>query len=504
MAPWFVDRCASRGIPSVSLRSLLPEAQFLGCRDLVVSGCSADSRRLEPGQLFVAVRDSHRDGHDFVAQAQERGAVGVLAEQPCPEAGALQVVVPDTRSAHARLCQALAGSPSQTIPVLGIAGGHGKTTTGLFLSAIARAARLRHGMIGSVDWAEGDDRLRCGSITPGPLALAERLAASVEQGDKASILAVTTESLERRAVDGISFAAAVVTRLGAETQVDEQRRRRAQTARLMRRIIPGGVAILDADDPDVALLGAVNLDASPLTYALDRPADVRGRVERLDLAGSRVRIQGFGTEIRVELSLVGLANVRYALAAAAAAWTLRLPTDAVIDGLEELTAVPGRLERVAGDWPFTVLVDRARNASSLARALRAAREVSAGGTVHCVVGAEGGSTLSDRLALARVAESAADRLILTTGNARVEDPEQLLDDLRAGLRAPARVPTLLDRRDAIAQALQNARPGDVVLLAGQGHHGWQYDDNRMKTCDDATAATAWQRHQGLPTRRLSA
>src|SRR5215831_14028793 len=127
MARWFVDRLPQQGIPSVSLRRLLPEARFVGCPDWEVSGCTADSRRLDPGQVFVAVRGTRHDGHAFVRHALERGAVGVVVEHPVPEAGRLQVVVPDSRAAHARLCQALAGDPSEQLVTVGVTGSSGKT-----------------------------------------------------------------------------------------------------------------------------------------------------------------------------------------------------------------------------------------------------------------------------------------------------------------------------------------------------------------------------------------
>src|SRR4051812_47959224 len=148
MVRWFVDRSPQRGIPSVSLRRLLPEARFVGCRDLEVSGCTADSRRLDPGQVFVAVRGPRHDGHTFIRRALERGAAAVVVERPCPEAGRPQVVVPDTRSALARLCQALAGDPSEALRVVGVTGTAGKTATSLFIRAIFEATGERFGLVG--------------------------------------------------------------------------------------------------------------------------------------------------------------------------------------------------------------------------------------------------------------------------------------------------------------------------------------------------------------------
>lgn len=182
MARWFVDRLPQQGIPSVSLRRLLPEAQFVGCHDWEVSGCTADSRRLDPGQLFVAVRGVRHDGHAFVEQALERGAAGVVVERPCPEAGRLQVIVPDSRAALAKLCQALAGDPSKHLSILGVTGTCGRTLTSLFIRSIFEATGVRFGLIGSLGWSDGVATRSVSDTFPGAEGLASMLAAMVERG----------------------------------------------------------------------------------------------------------------------------------------------------------------------------------------------------------------------------------------------------------------------------------------------------------------------------------
>src|SRR5262249_54184127 len=155
MARWFVDRQPQRGIPSVSLRRLLPEARFVGCPDWEVSGCTDDHRRLDPGQVFVAIRDARYDGQAFVGEALDRGAAGVVVESHCPEAGRLQVIVDDARTAHARICQALAGDPSRQMATIGVTGTFGKTIASLFVRSILEAAGRRCGLIGALEWSDG-------------------------------------------------------------------------------------------------------------------------------------------------------------------------------------------------------------------------------------------------------------------------------------------------------------------------------------------------------------
>ncbi len=157
MARWFVDRLPQRGLPSVSLRRLLPEAQFAGCGDWKIFGCTDDHRRLEPGQVFVAVREARPgyDGHLFVREALERGAAGVVLERPCPEAGRLQVIVPNATAAHARICHALVGDPSHQLVTMGVTGSFGKTITALMVRSIIDAAGDRCGLVGSLGFCDG-------------------------------------------------------------------------------------------------------------------------------------------------------------------------------------------------------------------------------------------------------------------------------------------------------------------------------------------------------------
>ena len=157
MARWFVDRLPQRGLPSVSLRRLLPEAEFTGCADWKIFGCADDHRRLEPGQLFVATRDARAgyDGHQLCAQALDRGAAGVIVERPCPEAGRLQVIVPNAIAAHARICHALAGDPSNQLVTVGVTGSFGKTMTALMVRSIIDAAGDRCGLVSSLGFCDG-------------------------------------------------------------------------------------------------------------------------------------------------------------------------------------------------------------------------------------------------------------------------------------------------------------------------------------------------------------
>jgi UDP-N-acetylmuramoyl-L-alanyl-D-glutamate--2,6-diaminopimelate ligase len=507
MARWFVDRRPQRGIPSVSLRRLLPEARFVGCPDWEVSGCTADSRRLDPGQVFVAVRGTRHDGHAFVAQALERGAAGVVVERLCPEAGRLQVLVPDTRAALARLCQALAGDPAEQLVTIGVTGTCGKTVTSLFLRSIFEATGARFGLVGALGWSDGVTTVPVGRDLPDAESLATMLAAMVERGCLGGVIEVSADALGRRRVDGLAFDAAVVTDIACvgslRSAVAAAQERRRLKARLFRKVIPGGAAVINADDPHAELLGAVNLDARRVSFALERPANVSAKIERLDRSGTRFLLRGFEREATVALQLIGAHHVAQALAAAAVAWARGLTLDAVVAGLESVSQVAGRLEPVHAGQDFDVRIDQAHTGAELQLVLTALRSLGAR-RIHCVLGAEGLQERVVRLGLAEAAEAGADRVILTSENPRTEDLNQILDDLLAGFCRPGRVRIEPDRQRAIAAALDDARAGDAVLIAGKGRQAIQILADRVLPFDDSVVAAEWLRARYAASSRASA
>jgi UDP-N-acetylmuramoyl-L-alanyl-D-glutamate--2,6-diaminopimelate ligase len=503
MARWFVDRSPRTGIPSVSLRSLLPDARFLGCPDLLVSGCSADSRRLEPGQVFVALRGRRRDGHDFVGRALERGAAAVVVEHPCPDAGPLQVIVPDARHAYGRLCQALAGEPAATLRVVGVTGATGRTATSLFLRSIFEADGDRFGVVGALGWSDGVNAHPSGATAPGAEGLAAMLAAMVERGCAGGAIELDADALERRHAEGIAFDGAIVTDVAGPLAepVERLRDRRRSQARLFRMVAPGGTAVVNADDPEADLLGAVNLEARRVSFALGRPADVTAHIDRLDGNGTRFRLRGFDREATVALALVGTRSVSHALAAAALAWSRGLDAGAVVAGLEAVARVPGRLEPVAEGQDFDVRIDRARTELELREALAAVREVCPG-RVHCVLGAGGDPGALP--GLARAAEAGANQTILTLDDLLYSEPDALLDTALAAVRRPGRVRVEPDRRRAVEAALSQARPGDAVLIAGQGIHSLPSRPSRPLPGGDRAIIAHWLHSRSQAPRRRSA
>ncbi|WP_165227087.1 Mur ligase family protein [Aquisphaera insulae] len=536
MARWFVDRQPQRGIPSVSLRRLLPEARFVGCPDWEVSGCTDDHRRLDPGQVFVAIRDARYDGQAYVGEALDRGAAGVVVERHCPEAGRLQVIVDDARTAHARICQALAGDPSRQMETIGVTGTYGKTIASLFIRSILEASGRRCGLIGALEWSDGlasrpmgagigqpgligpdmaasgaggtAARLRTPGKGPWPggaAGLASILAYMVDQNCSAGVVEASSGALEGRCFEGVEFQAAIATDVGVPLGIPTEvalRKRRAK-AKLFQKVAPGGLAVVNADDPHAEILGGVNLLARRLSYGTAEPAgvDVWGRIDRMDASGTRFILHGFGRPVPVDLRLIGPRHVSHALAAATLALGLDLDREAVVAGLEGVANVAGHLEAVHEGQGFDVRIDAADAAMPLGQALASLRAIAAG-HIHLVLSGEGNQEAADRRSLAEAAERGADRVILTLGNPRTEEPDAILDELLGGFRRPGKVRVLPDRRSAIEAALADARPGDAVLIAGKGRNAYQILADRIIPFDDFAVARAWLRGpHALPPAR---
>ena len=515
----------------MSLRRLLPEARFVGGSDWEVSGCCDDHRRLDPGQLFVAIPEARPgyDGHRYIHEALERGAAGVVVERVCPEAGRLQVVVADARAAHARICQALSGDPSQELATVGISGTHGAAITAVLLRSILSAAGKQYGLIGSSSLGDGTRTIpsAIGALSPrsrsranaaavrqrfaartrsaggqafGPARIAAVLAELVDSGCAGVIVEVSSPALEGCSLDGITFDAALVTDIAGAKEAGNESlvQVRKAKAKLIRQVAPGGLVVVNADDANAEMLGGINLDARRLAFAFE-PAtdptaavDVSARLEWMDGSGTRMLLHGFDREVAVHLPLIGSRAASSALAAAALACGLGIDRSAVVAGLQSVQSVPGHLESVLEGQDFEVRIDAAQTPIALGEALAAIRSI-ASGRVHCVLSGNGGTDRNLRRRLAAVAEAGADRVILTLSNPRTEDPAILLSEVLAGFRQPGRVLVEPDRRYAIEKALADVCCGDALLIAGKGREAFQIFADRVMPFDDTIVATQYLR-----------
>ncbi|MBI2461914.1 MAG: UDP-N-acetylmuramoyl-L-alanyl-D-glutamate--2,6-diaminopimelate ligase [Candidatus Rokubacteria bacterium] len=485
-----------RKVPIIDLLAVLPERVLRGPIPDRVDGLTDDSRKVEIGDCFVAVRGLRADGHRFIPQAVERGAVAVVAEGPDPLPGRMvgRVLVPDTRRALGPLASAYWGHPSLALTVVGITGTNGETTTSYLVEALLRARGLPTGVVGTIQHLIRGTGRPAGQTTPEAIELQALLAEMVAAGVKGVAMEVSSHALELHRVDGVAFDVAVFTNL-TQDHLDlhgTMERYRAAKARLFELLEAGGkpdpVAVLNADDP-VGAAWARTLRGRVLTFGLGPGATIRAVRHTSDLGGIALEAETPAGPLALRSPLIGEHNVMNLLGAAAVGVALDLPPAEIARALGGVTAVPGRFERVDAGQEFLVVVDYAHTPDALRRVLETARPLTRG-RLGVVFGCGGDRDRGKRPIMGRLAAELADRVWVTSDNPRSEPPEAIIEEIVQGIVAPpaqgyTRKP---ERYDAIRDALGWARPGDTVVIAGKGHETYQLIAGRSLPFDDRAVA----------------
>jgi UDP-N-acetylmuramoyl-L-alanyl-D-glutamate--2,6-diaminopimelate ligase len=481
-----------------------------GDRAAPTTGIAYDSRRVVPGTVFVALKGLKADGLDFVPQAVTLGASVVVSEQPRPASVQVPwVVVRDGRLSLALLGAAVHRHPSREIPVVGVTGTNGKTTTTYLLAAVLDAAGLSAGVLGTVHYKIGREEREAARTTPEASDVQALLRGMIDAGNRSCVMEVSSHALALKRVDGVRFAAAVFTNLTRD-HLDfhaDMESYFAAKRRLFTMLAPTAPGIINADDPRAATLVATC--GRSITYGVQKPADVRPERLEMNLDGVRFTATTPAGPVEVRSALVGRPNVYNLLATVATASALGVPGEAITAGLASQTGVPGRFEVVSTPSDgVTVVVDYAHTDDALRNLIETARPLT-GGRVITVFGCGGDRDRTKRPLMGMVAARLSDVVIITSDNPRSEDPQAIIEEIRRGIpageAASDRTPdvtAIVDRAAAIDKAVSIARPGDVVLVAGKGHEKTQHIGDRVLRFDDADEG-ALARHLlgGRPRRR---
>ncbi|MFT5049942.1 MAG: UDP-N-acetylmuramoyl-L-alanyl-D-glutamate--2,6-diaminopimelate ligase [Chlamydiales bacterium] len=472
-----------------------------------VSGLQLDSRMITDGDLFAAVSPNSIDAARFAADAQDRGAVAVLTPLEFDRrAVTLPVWLhPDPRRAAGEAAALLQGEPARELRTCAITGTNGKTTTAHLIGQIMRRAKLAPAIIGTTGYQLADGFVEASHTTPDAPRLQALLARHRAAGGRSAVLEVSSHALVQARTAGIHFDVAVFTNLSREHldyHGDMQRYADAK-ALLFSQLGPDATAVVNADDPasDIMTQAALGAGARVVTFSSRARADLRAGQLSTDLQGSRFVLEGMGIDASALRSpLRGRYNVENALAAAAASRVLGASPGDVLTGLATTSPAPGRLEPVpTGGRGFSLFVDFAHSPDALQHVLSCLREGlevesergKSRGRLILVFGCGGERDAGKRPIMGRVAAEFADVAIVTSDNPRGEDPDQILDEILSGMPSPAaRFEHIVegDRRRAITRALEVARPGDVVLLAGKGHESTQSIGDRVHAFDDRQVA----------------
>jgi UDP-N-acetylmuramoyl-L-alanyl-D-glutamate--2,6-diaminopimelate ligase len=468
-----------------------------------ITGVAYDSRRVHPGNVFVAVTGLRADGATFAQQAIQAGAIAVVSERPAPEdAGAAWVTVTDARLALALLAAAYWSHPSRELQVVGITGTNGKTTTACLIGSIFDAAGPRCGVLGTIGYRTGDGVREAERTTPEAPDLQEMLREMIASGLQVCAMEVSSHALSLKRVEGMSFRAAVFTNLTRD-HLDFHGNMDAYfqaKRRLFEILPPDAPAAINVDDPHGGVL--MSSVARPVTYGIQQPADVRPGPLAYSLDGLRFDLHTPQGVVHVASKLVGRPNVYNILAATTTAVALGVPLEAIERGLAALDGVPGRFQIASGSTDdVTVVVDYAHTDDALRNLLETARRLTQG-RIITVFGCGGDRDRTKRPLMGAVAGRLSDVVVVTSDNPRSEEPRRIIDDILRGItpdtkRAPEqRIVPIVDRREAITKAVQLARPGDLILLAGKGHEQYQVIGNRTIRFDDVAVA-----REGLAARR---
>ena len=463
----------------MTLRDLMGD----GAPEVEVSGLAYSSASVTPGTLFFCVPGFRVDGHDFAPDAVQRGAAALVVERPLG-LGVPEVVVDDVRAAMGPAAARFHGDPTAALRVVGVTGTNGKTTTAFLVRSLLEAAGVRTGLLGTVTSVIAGREEPVERTTPEGVDLQGIFARMRDGGDAAAVMEVSSHALDMHRVDGIHFAVRIFTNLTQDHLDYHETMDAYYDAKKLLFTRAGGASIVNVDDPYGERLAAEIGGAT--TFAIDRKADFRAVDVRFDTNGSSFTCATPDGDVSLQTRLPGLFNVQNALAAVAAARALDVPLKTIASALAEANRVPGRFEPVDEGQPFAVLVDYAHTPDSLENVLRAAREITRG-RLHVVFGAGGDRDRAKRPLMGRAAAGHADRVIVTSDNPRSEDPEAIVDEVMAGAGPDAE--RIVDRRAAIARAVETAAPGDVVVIAGKGHEqGQEFAGGRKEPFDDRDEA----------------
>lgn len=476
----------------MKLRELLSHIEILRMSadsETEISGVSYDSRLTQPGDLFVAVRGFEADGHRFIPKARERGAAAVLCETP-PTDGTPYIQTDDCRLGLALVSREFFGDPASEMTLIGITGTSGKTTSSYLLKHLLESKLdARVGLIGTNGNWIGDEFLHTEHTTPESYELHRLFRRMADAGCTHVVMEVSSHSLTLERVAGITYDVGLYTNL-SQDHLDFHKDMADYAAAKRKLFSQCRVGCLNADDGWTAFMleGA----ACPCqTYSAERnDADLVAKDVRLSAAGVRFAAMSGGELAVTKLGIPGLFNVYNALGVMSVGLALGIPLAECADAMSSAKGVKGRMELLPSDGDYAILIDYAHKPDALEKALKTLRPVTKGRLI-VLFGCGGDRDRLKRPIMGKIAAELADLCVVTSDNPRTEDPQAIIDDILAGMkRSRTAVQVIPDREKAIAWALDRARPGDVILLAGKGHEDYQVVGKEKRHMDEREIVAA--------------
>ncbi len=449
---------------------------LVGSADCDITGVNIDSRQVKKGDLFIAVKGTQADGHQYIPKAIEQGAAAVLISEPlpeCPAEGVTYVQCADTEDAAGKVATQFYGDPTTKLKLVGVTGTNGKTTIATVLYNMFRAFGHKCGLCSTVcNYIDGR-AIEADHTTPDPVTLNKLLAEMVDEGCEYAFMECSSHAIHQKRIGGLRFVGGIFTNLTRD-HLDYHKTfenyRDAKKA-FFDSLPKGAFAITNADDKN-GMVMVQNTQATVRTYSTRTAADYKGRILEESIEGMLLNMDGREVSVR----FVGRFNVSNLLAVYGAALMLGKSPEDTLRVLSSLCPVNGRFEAIRSPKGFSAVVDYAHTPDALENVLTAINEIVAGkGKVITVCGAGGNRDKGKRPLMAQEAAKQSDRVIITSDNPRFEEPQDIINDMLAGLDDEQRQKTIsiCDRREAIRTAAMMASPGDVILVAGKGHEPYQ-------------------------------
>ncbi len=454
-----------------------------------VSSLEMDSRNVKNGTVFICIQGYTVDGHDFAIQAEKQGAVAIIAERPLSVSIPV-IIVKDTKRIMAKLACHFYDNPTKKLHLIGVTGTNGKTTVTHLIEKIMQDASKKTGLIGTMYTKIGDTEQETRNTTPESLPLQGLFKEMVEAQVDTVMMEVSSHALHMGRVRGCDFNVAVFTNL-TQDHLDYHQSMEAYLFAKgllfaqLGNTFSDKVAILNADDPaSLELSRLTTVDV--VTYGINELADIKAENIIITPSGTKFDMIAFGKRETISMNLIGLFSVYNALAATAASLVSNVPLSTIKESLQQIQGVAGRFETVDEGQDFTVIVDYAHTSDSLENVLKTCKEF-AQKQIIAIVGCGGDRDKTKRPIMAKIAVDYADRAIFTSDNPRSEDPEQIIKDMTAGVNEGEYV-MILDREKAIKQAIKEANPDDIIVIAGKGHETYQDIGGKKHHFDDREIA----------------
>jgi UDP-N-acetylmuramoyl-L-alanyl-D-glutamate--2,6-diaminopimelate ligase len=456
--------------------------------ELNVTGVINNTKQIQTGNLFVCIKGVKEDGHRYIDDAIKNGATSVLVEDlPITlNEKVAYIQVPDTKKASSILLNTYYQNPSAQMRMIGVTGTNGKTTTTNLIDAIMLYHQKKTGVIGTIEIRYGATKVEASLTTPSPFDLQRILFNMKNDGVEVVAMEVSSHALDLGRVHGINYSTAVFTNLTQDhLDYHETMEEYARAKGLLFSSLTNGVAVLNADDPWSAYYQKIT-PSQVIRYGIKNDAEVRAQNIQMDAMGTSYDLLTFAGNRKIHTKLIGQFNVYNVLAATAAALSEGVPFVTICEAIENVNGVEGRFEAVNEGQSFAVIVDYAHTPDSLENVLQTAKSLTTNKLI-AVVGCGGDRDRTKRPIMGNMATNLADYAYFTSDNPRTEDPAQILTDITDSLQKQ-NYTSIVDRKQAIWQAIESAKNGDCIVIAGKGHEKYQIFGTTKSHFDDKEVA----------------